>query len=150
MTWLLHFRSDHFICSFALCKTWKKQESIIKSQHTRQLFIFIWKVDIKIFLKNLFLMKVFKFLKIWFSCMVMYTNFWNTKKFVLHQNDYNFNLLRKFLLSLNLRTAVVYMIMVYPLSLKNKHKSTNTKHWNSLLHNNVQKSSRNLALEDLG
>lgn len=58
----------------------------------------------------------------------MYTNFEIPKKFVSHQNDYNFNSLRKFLLFPNLRTAVVYMMMVYPLSLQNKHKSTNTKH----------------------
>lgn len=155
MTWLLHFRSDHFICSFALCKTWKKQESIIKSQHTRQLFIFILKVDIEIFLKDTVAWKLFNW-KSSNSWKYYFLAWWCTQIFeipnnsFLHQNDYNFNSLRKFLLSLNFRTAVVYMMMDYPLSLKNKHKSVNTKHWNSLLRNNVHKKfSRNLIWRTL-
>lgn len=54
VTWLGCFISGVTILSALLhfVKPGKKQESIIKSQHTRQLFIFILKVDGEIFLKN--------------------------------------------------------------------------------------------------
>lgn len=155
MTWLLHFRSDHFICSFALCKTWKKTRKHNQKSTYKATFYFYFEsrwgnIFKKYSCKKLFYWKSsnswkYDFLACWCTQI-----FEIPKNSFLHQNDYNFNSLRKFLLFPNLRTAVVYMMMDYPLSLKNKHKSVNTKHWNSLLRNNVHKKfSSNLLWRTL-